>query len=38
MGAGDWLEWVFVSTGANTSPEHFAAAAPIPDIPSASRV
>lgn len=34
MGAGDWLEWVFVSTGANTSLEHFAAAAPIPEIPS----
>lgn len=34
MAAGDWLEWVFVTTGTNTSLEHFAAAAPIPDIPS----
>ena len=34
MGAGGWLEWVFVTTGTNTSLEQFPAAAPIPDIPS----
>lgn len=34
MGAGDWLEWVFLSTGTNTSLEQFPAAPPIPDIPS----
>jgi hypothetical protein len=37
MGAGDWLEWVFLSTGSNTSLEHFPAVVgppAIPDIPS----
>jgi hypothetical protein len=34
MAAGDWLEWVFLSTGANTSLEHFPAAGAVPDIPS----
>jgi hypothetical protein len=34
MAAGDWLEWVFLSTGTNTSLEQFPAAPPIPDIPS----
>jgi hypothetical protein len=34
MNAGDWLEWDFLSTGTNTSLEHFPAAAPIPEIPS----
>lgn len=34
MAAGDWLEWVFLSTGLNTSLEQFPAAPPIPDIPS----
>jgi hypothetical protein len=37
MAAGDWLEWVFLSTGANTSLEHFPAVVgppAIPDIPS----
>lgn len=35
MAAGDWLEWVFLSTGTNTSLEQFPAAAGVPDIPSA---
>ena len=32
--AGQYVEWAFLSTGTNTSLEHFAAAPPIPDIPS----
>ena len=34
MAAGDWLEWVFLSTGTNTSLEQFPAAGAVPDIPS----
>lgn len=34
MNPGDWLEWVFLSTGTNTSLEYFPAAGVIPDIPS----
>lgn len=34
MNAGQYLEWAFLSTGTNTSLEHFAANGVVPEIPS----